>query len=169
MSGSPRCRKSPVVHASCDNCGVRPETIHKLAARGDARYCVDCCPACRANHQVESGRGIFVTSSLATAEFAAGAIPSPNALVSALQSQGFAVISRVLYGAAGPEQGLDIDGYFHPAWELNGEENRGDVAVFDFAAIRRRRGPDWTSSRPATVKSWRTNWPEGHVIRNPSV
>jgi hypothetical protein len=86
MSGSPRCRKSAVVHASCDNCGVRPETIHKLATRGDARYCVDCCPACRANHQFESGRRISVTSSPATAKFGAGAIPSPNPLVSALQS-----------------------------------------------------------------------------------
>ena len=150
MSGSPRCRKSAVVHASCDNCGVRPEIIHKFAEPGDARYCEDCCPACRPGHQVESGPGISTTSP-ATAEFGAGAMSSPNALALALRSRGFAVISRIVYSSAGPEHGLEIDGYFHPAWELNGTENRADVAAFNFAAIRQRRGPDWTLARPATV------------------
>lgn len=139
MSGFRRCRKSAVVHASCDNCGVRPEIIHKFADRGDARYCGDCCPACREDHQVKSGPWISVTSSLATAEFGAGAIPSPSGLVRALESQSFAVISRVLYGPAGPEHGLEIDGYFHPAWEWNAKENRADVAALNFAAIRQRR------------------------------
>ena len=120
MSKAPRCRKSAAIIASCDNCGAHPEIIHKPAERRGARYCEDCCPECRADRQAKRDSGASAAL-LHTA--AAQPAPSSGTLALALQTRGFAVSPRALYRAAGLEHGLEIDGYFYPAWELNSERN----------------------------------------------
>ena len=139
MSRSTKCRKSTVVHASCDNCGRRPEIIHKPAERRGASYCGECCPECRDNQPVKRGLDISSTSLPSAAINGLRQIPSPGALMLTLQSHGMAVVSRSVYAGAGLEHGLEIDGYFYPVRELNSDENRADLAALNFASIRRRR------------------------------
>lgn len=145
MSGVPRCRKSEVVHASCDNCGVRPEIIHKPLAQHGARYCPDCCPCCRPK-QTFVGRDRGIRSSSAAGALDSPTVTTPIALELALKSRGIAITRRVLYGSVGLEDGFEIDGYFHPVSELTADENRADVAACNFAEIRRRRQADRTES-----------------------
>jgi hypothetical protein len=49
-----------------------------------------------------------------------------------------------LYSPHGCIEGLDVEDEFFPLWELRLEENVADLERADFAAIRNRRGPDWT-------------------------
>ncbi len=142
MSAVSRCRKSEVVHASCDKCGVRPKTIHKPVEPRGARYCPDCCPSCRRQQiSVESNRGLRLSSAVGALD----SVTQQTALEMALKSRGIAIKRRVLFGSAGLEDGFEIDGYFHPVSELIAEENRADVAACNFAEIRRRRTSDRTA------------------------
>lgn len=53
-----------------------------------------------------------------------------------------------LYGAHGCIEGLNIGDDFFPRWELGLALNLQDLARADFAAIKQRRGPDWTAEPP---------------------
>ena len=66
-----RCTQSRDVHANCDQCGERPDVIHKPAERRGERYCGDCCPACRARKLAESAGGPVENSGDAKAALAA--------------------------------------------------------------------------------------------------
>ena len=55
---------------------------------------------------------------------------------------------EIVYGLHGGLEGLSIGEDFFPLWELNLIDNEEAVARFDFAAIRARRGPDWTVEPP---------------------
>jgi hypothetical protein len=46
---------------------------------------------------------------------------------------------------------MDVGDDFFPLWELNLPENLESVAILDFAAIKARRGPDWSAERPQAV------------------
>lgn len=155
MSGVPTCRKSSLVHANCDNCGVRPEVIHKTSEPRGACYCADCCPVCRAKQAAEKSVPATVRRFRSAAPVAAPPRESPNekGLAAVLRAGGLDVKKDVVYGPAGLQEGLTIAGHFHPTWELAAKENLADVAVFDFAAIRARRGPGWTIAPPHLRKA----------------
>jgi hypothetical protein len=59
---------------------------------------------------------------------------------------------EIVYGLHGGMEGLDIAGEFFPLWELNLPENRAAVEQFDFAAIKARRGPNWSLEPPRFVR-----------------
>ena len=45
-------------------------------------------------------------------------------------------------------EGLDVGDDFFPLWELILPENQEALARLDFAAIKARRGPDWSVDPP---------------------
>ncbi len=55
---------------------------------------------------------------------------------------------EIVYGLHGGLEGLSIGEDFFPLWELTLIENEDAFAKFDFAAIRARRGADWSIERP---------------------
>ena len=55
---------------------------------------------------------------------------------------------EIVYGPHGGLEGLDIGEDFFPLWELCLPENEAAVEKLDFAAIKARRGPDWSVERP---------------------
>jgi len=65
-----------------------------------------------------------------------------------LRKLGFDACHEFVYGPHGCLEGLDVGEDFFPLWELLLPENRADVANVDFAAIKSRRGPDWSPVRP---------------------
>lgn len=46
MDPAKSCRQSRIVHATCDKCGKKPESLHKPAEASGACYCEECCPVC---------------------------------------------------------------------------------------------------------------------------
>jgi hypothetical protein len=68
--------------------------------------------------------------------------------------QGLSVDARymILYGAQGGMEGLEVGDDFFPAWELHLPENRAALENLDFAAIKSRRGPDWSVEPPKQVR-----------------
>ena len=65
-----------------------------------------------------------------------------------LRKLGLDATHEIVFGLHGGLEGLSIGEDFFPLWELNLLENEEDLAKRDFAAIRARRGPDWTVERP---------------------
>jgi hypothetical protein len=61
-----------------------------------------------------------------------------------LRRLGVDACHEILYGPHGGREGLDIDDDFFPLWELILPENQEALARLDFAAIKARRGPDWS-------------------------
>ena len=61
-----------------------------------------------------------------------------------LQKLGVDACHDFLYGPYGIQEGLDIGEDFFPLWELNLLENQDAFERHDFAAIKARRGPDWS-------------------------
>jgi hypothetical protein len=55
---------------------------------------------------------------------------------------------EIVYGPHGGLEGLNVDQDFFPRWELALLENQEALAKFDFAAIKARRGPDWSVEPP---------------------
>lgn len=55
---------------------------------------------------------------------------------------------EIVYGRHGGLEGLNIGQEFFPLWELTLLENREALERFDFAAIKSRRGPDWSIEPP---------------------
>jgi len=65
-----------------------------------------------------------------------------------LQRRGVDAIHEFVYSPHGCLEGMDVGDDFFPLWELNLPENRDSVAILDFAAIKARRGPDWSHEPP---------------------
>ena len=66
-----------------------------------------------------------------------------------LKKLGVDACYEVLYGPHGFQEGLDVGEDFFPLWELNLPENQNAFERFDFAAIKARRGPNWSIAPPA--------------------
>ena len=69
-------------------------------------------------------------------------------VVKDLQRLGVDANHEFVYGPHGCMEGLDVGEDFFPQWELSLPENRELVDKFDFAAIKARRGPDWSTEPP---------------------
>jgi hypothetical protein len=65
-----------------------------------------------------------------------------------LREQGVDACHDFVYGARACLEGLDVGDEFFPLWELVLPENRDALERRDFAAIRARRGPDWSVEPP---------------------
>jgi len=65
-----------------------------------------------------------------------------------LRRRGLEACHEILYGPHGRMEGLDVGEDFFPLWELLLPENQGALTQLDFAAIKGRRGPDWSVDRP---------------------
>ena len=65
-------------------------------------------------------------------------------LVEDLRRAGVEAFHEVVYGPHGGLEGLDVGEDFFPLWELILPENEEALVHADFAAIRARRGPDWS-------------------------
>jgi len=65
-----------------------------------------------------------------------------------LRRRGFDACHEILYGPHGGREGLDIGEDFFPLWELLRPENQEAIALLDFAAIKARRGPNWSVDPP---------------------
>jgi hypothetical protein len=65
-----------------------------------------------------------------------------------LQALGLDACHEFLYGPCGYQEGLDVGEDFFPLWELNLPENQDAFERFDFAAIKARRGPEWSLAPP---------------------
>jgi hypothetical protein len=61
-----------------------------------------------------------------------------------LRKRGVAVDEEYVYSLHGGVEGLQIGDDFFPHWELDIAENRAALVQADFAAIKSRRGPDWS-------------------------
>ncbi|HTS30091.1 MAG TPA: hypothetical protein VMH81_29670 [Bryobacteraceae bacterium] len=61
-----------------------------------------------------------------------------------LRKRGIDATHDFLYGPHGCVEGLDVDDNFFPLWELKLAENLEAFVRADFAAIARRRGPEWS-------------------------
>jgi len=78
-------------------------------------------------------------------------IDDPVQLAEDLCKLGIEAAHEIVYGPRGYQEGLDVDADFFPLWELELTENRDALARLDFAAIKARRGPDWSIARPACL------------------
>jgi hypothetical protein len=65
-----------------------------------------------------------------------------------LRRCGVEACHEILYGPHGGREGLDVEDEFFPLWELLLPENRDAMARLDFAAIKARRGPNWSVDPP---------------------
>jgi len=65
-----------------------------------------------------------------------------------LRKLGVDASHEILYGPHGGLEGLSIGDDFFPLWELMLLDNEEALEKFDFAAIKARRGSDWSVERP---------------------
>ena len=65
-------------------------------------------------------------------------------LAEELRSRGCDACHEIVAGPQGYQEGLDLDEDFFPLWELSLPENQEALARLDFAAIKARRGPNWS-------------------------
>jgi hypothetical protein len=65
-----------------------------------------------------------------------------------LRRAGYDACHEFVYSPHGCLEGLDIGEDFFPLWELSLPDNQADLARADFAAIKARRGPDWSMEPP---------------------
>jgi hypothetical protein len=65
-----------------------------------------------------------------------------------LRKVGVDACHEFLYGPHGCREGLDVGEDFFPLWELNLPENQDAFERYDFAAIKARRGSDWSVDPP---------------------
>ena len=77
-------------------------------------------------------------------------IDNPAELAEDLSRRGIDACHEIVYGPSGYQEGLDIGDDFFPLWELTLPENRAALATLDFAAIKARRGPEWSIAAPHT-------------------
>ena len=66
-----------------------------------------------------------------------------------LRKAGVDACHEFLSGPRGFLEGLDVGEDFFPLWELNLTENQDSFERYDFAAIKARRGPNWSVVPPA--------------------
>jgi hypothetical protein len=76
-------------------------------------------------------------------------IDDPVQLAEDLRKRGFDAAHEIVFGPRGYQEGLDVGSDFFPLWELTLPENRSALAQLDFAAIKARRGQDWSVAPPA--------------------
>lgn len=67
-----------------------------------------------------------------------------GAVAHELRKRGIDAVHDFLYGPHGCVEGLDVDDDFFPRWELAMPENLEALERADFAAIKQRRGVDWS-------------------------
>ena len=65
-------------------------------------------------------------------------------LAETLRSRGCDACHEIVAGPHGYQEGLDLDEDFFPLWELILPENQDALERLDFAAIKARRGPNWS-------------------------
>ena len=65
-----------------------------------------------------------------------------------LRRRGVEACHEIVYGLHGGREGLDVGEDFFPLWELILPHNQEDLSRLDFAAIKARRGPDWSVDPP---------------------
>jgi hypothetical protein len=70
-----------------------------------------------------------------------------------LRKQGLEAVHEFLYGAHGCIEGLAIGDDFFPRWELTLAENAEAVERADYAAIKQRRGADWSIEPPFRLQT----------------
>jgi hypothetical protein len=61
-----------------------------------------------------------------------------------LRKIGVDACHEFLYGPHACHEGLNVADDFFPLWELKLLENQDAFERYDFAAIKARRGPDWS-------------------------
>jgi hypothetical protein len=61
-----------------------------------------------------------------------------------LRLRGIDASHQFLYLSRAAVEGLEIGNEFYPLWELILPENQESLELADFAAIRARRGPEWS-------------------------
>lgn len=64
------------------------------------------------------------------------------------QKLGIDACHNFVFGPRGCQEGLDVGEDFFPLWELNLPENQEAFERHDFAAIKARRGPNWSVVPP---------------------
>ena len=74
-------------------------------------------------------------------------------IVADLQRRGVDAFHEFVYGPHGCLEGLDVGEDFFPLWELKLPENQEFLAKFDFAAIKARRGSDWSLEPPKRART----------------
>ena len=65
-----------------------------------------------------------------------------------LRRRGIEACHEILYGPHGGREGLDVGEDFFPLWELILPHNQEALTRLDFAAIKARRGPNWSVDPP---------------------
>jgi len=75
-------------------------------------------------------------------------IDNPVQLAEDLRKLGFDASHEIVFGPRGYQEGLNLGDDFFPLWELTLPENRQAMARLDFAAIKARRGRDWSVAPP---------------------
>jgi len=65
-----------------------------------------------------------------------------------LRRRGIEAWHEIVYGPHGGREGLDVGEDFFPLWELMLPHNQEALTRYDFAAIKARRGPDWSVDPP---------------------
>ena len=69
-------------------------------------------------------------------------------MVEELRRRGVEACHEILYGLHGGREVLEVGEDFFPLWELQLPDNQEDLTRFDFAAIKARRGPNWSVDPP---------------------
>jgi hypothetical protein len=70
------------------------------------------------------------------------------AMAEELRQRGLDACHEILYGPHGGLEVLDIGDDFFPLWELLLPDNQEHLERLDFAAIKARRGSDWSVDPP---------------------
>jgi hypothetical protein len=82
-------------------------------------------------------------------------LDDPAQFAEDLKKMGIDACHQILYGLHGGMEGLDIGDEFFPLWELSLPENQADLEKLDFAAIKARRGADWSVDPPHCARKLR--------------
>lgn len=73
---------------------------------------------------------------------------NPVQLAEELCKLGLDASHEIVFGPRGYQEAVDVGDEFFPLWELTMPENQGFLAALDFAAIKARRGTDWSVAPP---------------------
>lgn len=65
-----------------------------------------------------------------------------------LRRAGIDASHEIIYAMGGYQEGLDVGEEFFPLWELIRPENQESLVQLDFAAIKARRGENWSITPP---------------------
>jgi hypothetical protein len=65
-----------------------------------------------------------------------------------LRKLGIDATHEIIFALGCYQEGLDVGDEFFPLWELSSPENEEALTHFDFAAIKARRGANWSVAPP---------------------